>query len=98
VTSGQVITFTTDEGVVRKFTANGHKEKVDLTSAKVETTTTWAQNTLTQEMKVGQVKMTRTIQATTEGNQLIVKVTSETNGRPATTDAKTFIFDRASVE
>jgi hypothetical protein len=81
VTSAQVVTFTTGEGVVRKFTANGKKEKVDLTSADVETITRWDQNTLTQDLKVGLVKVTRSFQTTEQGNQLVITVATENGGR-----------------
>jgi hypothetical protein len=91
--SAFVVTFTTGEGVVRKFTANGKKEKVDLTSADVETTTRWDQSTLTQEMKVGQVKVTRSFEATQQGNQLVITVATENGGRgqPAT---KKYVYDK----
>jgi hypothetical protein len=94
VTSGATVTFTTEEGVVRKYTANGKKEKVDLTTAMVETTTRWDQNTLTQEMKAGQLKLTRTWQPSEQGNQLVITVTTETTVRGSQPSTKKYVYDR----
>lgn len=94
VVAKDVVTFTSGEGVVRKYTANGKKEKVDLTTAEVETVTAWTEDALTQEMKSGSVKFNRTLQPTST-NQLVVTVTltQSTRMQPLT---KKYIYDRTA--
>src|SRR5262245_17067131 len=94
VVAKDVVTFTTSEGVVRKFSANGKKEKVDLTTADVETVTSWTEDSLAQEMKSGNVKLNRTWQPTAS-NQLVVTVTLQTSTR-LQPQVKKFVYDRTA--
>ncbi len=77
VATTETVSFTTDDGTVRKFDINEKKEKVDLGTAKVDATTKWDGGRLSQEIAIGQVKIDRTFQVTDEGNQLIVTVTTQ---------------------
>jgi hypothetical protein len=95
VVSKDVVTFTSNEGVVRKYTANGKKEKIDLTTAEVETVTSWTEDSLTQEMKSGDVKLNRTWQPTAT-NQLVVTVTLQTSTR-LQPQVKKFVYDRTAA-
>jgi hypothetical protein len=97
VVGPQVISFTNHEGVVRKVTANGKKEKVDLTTADVDSTTRWEQGTLVQDMKVGSVKVRRTWHVAPETRQLIVGVTVDYGNRNAQPTVAKFVFDRVPM-
>jgi len=72
--SAETISFTTDEGIVRKFAIDEKKEKVDLGTAKVDVTTKWESGKLSQDIELGSLKITRVFQVTDEGHQLIVTV------------------------
>ena len=74
------IQLTSDDGTVRKFTTNGKKEQVDLGTAKIDSTTSWGDGKLTQDIAIGSLKIERKFQVTDQGNQLIVTVTMP-NGR-----------------
>lgn len=76
VVSGDMVSFTTDQGVVRRYTADGKKEKIELGDVKVDCVTKWDQDTLTQEMKAGGVTITRTWQAVTDGQQLAITIST----------------------
>ncbi|HKW01188.1 MAG TPA: hypothetical protein VJN96_15290, partial [Vicinamibacterales bacterium] len=76
VASTEAVSFTTDEGIVRKFAIDGKKENVDFGTAKVDVTTKWDNNKLSQDLELGSLKMTRTFQVTDEGHQLIVTVST----------------------
>jgi hypothetical protein len=72
---------TDDQGTVRKFTTNGKKETVDLGTAKVEVTSSWAAGILTQRIEAARLKVMRTYQVTDQGDHLIVTVTMQGGGR-----------------
>jgi hypothetical protein len=76
VASVDAVSFTTDEGIVRKFAIDDKdkKEKVDLGTAKVDVTTRWDSGKLSQDIEIGSVKILRVFQVTDEGHQLIVTV------------------------
>jgi hypothetical protein len=75
VASPDSIQLTSDDGTVRKFTTNGKKEQVDLGTAKIDSTSSWGDGKLTQDISIGSLKIERTFQVTDQGNQLIVAVT-----------------------
>src|SRR5436190_9930937 len=77
VIDGTAITMTTDDGTVRKFNASGKKEKVDLTTAEVDSITHWDQTTLVQELTNGDLKLTRAWQPTETGNRLVITITTQ---------------------
>lgn len=95
VVSGDKVSFTTDQGVVRKFTANGRKEKIALGDVTVDCVTKWDRDTLTQEMKAGDMTITRTWQAVTDGQQLVVTTggADGREGRPGSPQRR-FMYDR----
>ena len=78
VASAEKVSFTTDEGIVRKFAIDEKKEKVDLGTAKVDVTTKWDSGKLSQDIELGSLKITRVFQVTDEGHQLIVTVSMPT--------------------
>jgi hypothetical protein len=96
VTDEKTVTFTDFDGAVRKFTTDGKKEKVDIVTAKVDSITKWDGPVLTQELSIGQLKVTRTWQLTKQGDMLVETVKTDAGGRSgsAGTPIK-FIFDRA---
>jgi hypothetical protein len=96
VTDEKTVIFTDGEGLVRKFTTDGKKEKVDIVTAKVDSITKWDGPVLTQELSIGQLKVTRTWQLTKQGDMLVETVKTDAGGRSgsAGTPIK-FIFDRA---
>jgi hypothetical protein len=95
VASAEAVSFTSDDGTVRKFAVTGKKETVDLGTAKVDVTTKWNGAQLAQEIALGQLKIGRTFQTTDEGHQLIVTVTAQGAGRgPGGAPVKA-IYDKA---
>jgi len=62
------------DGVVRLFNINAKKEKLDLTTAKIDVRTRWNGVAIEQDLTGAQVKMKRTFQLTEDGKQLIVTV------------------------
>jgi hypothetical protein len=80
VASAETISFTSDDGTVRKFAIDDKKEKVDLGTATVDATTRWDSGKLSQEIDIGGLKITRTFQVTDEGNQMIVTVSTQGGG------------------
>ena len=97
VTDEKTVIFTDGEGLVRKFTTDGRKEKVDIVTAKVDAVTKWDGAMLTQEMTVGKLKVTRTWQLTKQGDMLVETVRTDGAGsRSGSAGAPIkFIFDRA---
>jgi hypothetical protein len=93
VVSGATVTMTSEDGTTRKFSANGKKEKVNLTTAMVDTVTQWNQGALVQEMSSGDLKLKRSWQATEEGNRLVVTVTTERGKRSDPTTIK-LVYDK----
>jgi hypothetical protein len=83
VATDGAVTFTSNDGVVRKFTVNGKAEKVDFSTAEVSVTTKWGGNNLTQDLVGGPMKMQRTFTVTDEGHQLVVTVKTERRGEGA---------------
>ncbi len=70
------VTFTDDEGRVRKFVANGKKEKHQLDAATLETTSRWKDGALVIEWKTGRgPTVVRTYRANAETRQLTVETT-----------------------
>ena len=103
VAAAEKVSFTTDEGIVRKFAIDEKKEKVDLGTAKVDVTTKWDSGKLSQDIELGSLKITRVFQVTDEGHQLIVTVSmaggrrggqGAAGGGPAAAPMKA-IYDKA---
>jgi hypothetical protein len=88
------VTFTSDQGVVRKFHTDGKKEKVEFGTAKVDTTTKWDREILVQEMTAGQIKIKTTYQTTVEGDQLVVTVEGSRDGRGGSASTTKRVYDR----
>ena len=99
VSDEKSVIFTDAAGVVRKFTTDGKKEKVDVLTTKVDAVTKWDGATLTQELTIGQLKVTRTWQVTKQGDMLVetVKADAGGGGRSGSSSGTPlkFIFDRA---
>jgi hypothetical protein len=77
------VSFTSNDGTVRKFTIDGKKEKIDIGTAKIDATSKWDAGRLVQEISVGSLKLERTFQVTEEGHQMIVAVTVQGGERGA---------------
>jgi hypothetical protein len=103
VATPDTVSFTDDQGMVRRFTTDGKKQKVDLGTAEVEATTSWEIASLVQELRGGSVKVKRTWQVSDQGNQLVVEVATE-GGRDAgggglggpTAGTLRFVYDRVN--
>ena len=76
VASTDKVSFTSGDGVVKKFDATGKKEPIEFESVKVDVTTKWNGPELEQDMTLGLLKVTRTVQTTDEGRRLIITVTT----------------------
>jgi len=80
VSSPNDVSFTDDQGVVRKFKTNDKKEKIEISGAKIEATSKWEGQVLQQELTAGQLKVKTNYQTTVEGNQLVVTISAEGGG------------------
>jgi len=80
VSSPNDVSFTDDQGVVRKFKTNDKKEKIEMSGAKIEATSKWEGQVLQQELTAGQLKIKTNYQTTVEGNQLVVTISAEGGG------------------
>jgi hypothetical protein len=87
------VAFTSDDGVVRRFVADGKKLKVDLGGAKVDATTRWEPNGLVQELAPPGLKVNRAWRVTEQGNQMVLSVATEGGSDPHAAPL-TFIYDR----
>jgi hypothetical protein len=103
VVAEDTITFTDDQGAVRKFTTNGKKESIDLGTAKVDSVSKWDGGTLSVELTGGYVKLTETYQLTVQGHALVVELTStnsastRASGSGASAVPVKRIYDRADT-
>jgi len=95
VVSGVTVTMTTEDGVTRKFNATGKKEKVNFTTADVDTITQWDKGTLVQEMWQGDLKLKRSWQPNEQGTQLTVTLTTE-RGKRYTPQTFKLVYDKAN--
>jgi hypothetical protein len=96
-TDGDLVSFTDAEGHVRKYTANGKKEKHQFTNGTVQTKTKWDEDHLVIESSLdGGMKLTQTYGLTAETHQLIVQTKME--GGPMDDDRPpvTHYYDDAS--
>jgi hypothetical protein len=93
VASLTAVSLTDDQGRVRKFRANGKKEKVELGTAEVDTKTKWAARALTQEMSASGLKVLVTYQVTVEGHQLVVAIGAQGGGQGSSAPV-TRIYDK----
>ncbi len=95
VVSGELVSFTNDQGVVRKFVANRKKEKIALGDVKVDCVTSWNQDTLTQEMKAGAITIVRTWQVATDGQHLAITIsTTGAQAGGGGPHVRTLMYDR----
>jgi hypothetical protein len=79
--NGQVVTFTDDEGHVRRFTSNGKPEKHQLTSGTVDTRTRWEDNALVVEIEIPHgMKLSRHYALSVAGDARQLVVTTEIQG------------------
>ena len=74
------VTFTDDHGVIRKYTTNGKKEKVDIGGPKIDSTTKWDGASLTQDLGIGDAKVTETYTISDDGNQLTEVISIKNSG------------------
>ena len=60
IQDGEKLILTEPDGVVRTYLVNGKVEKHQLTSGTVDTKTSWDGPSLTMQIAVGRMKLTRT--------------------------------------
>lgn len=102
VTDGAT-TFTDDQGVERKFTTDGKKEKIDLGTAQVDSVSKWDGDVLTVELTGGNFKLTETYQLTIQGHELVETLSSTNSSRNQGSGIGTTavpikrVFDRADT-
>lgn len=103
VVTDTTTTFTDDQGVERKFTTDGNKEKIDLGTAQVDSVSKWNADVLTVEMTGGNFKLTETYQLTVQGHELVETLSSTSSGNRQGSGLGTtavpikFVFDRADA-
>lgn len=95
VVSDAIVEFTDDQGVVRKFTTSGKKEKIDLGTSKVDVQSKWDAGVLTIEMSAGSAKLTETYQVTIEGHVLIETMKLQTGSGSTSAPVPKRIFDKS---
>jgi hypothetical protein len=89
---------TGDSGKAEDYVVDDKPGTVLLDGAKTMVRSLWQKNILTQEFKIGTTKVTRMIQTSDEGIQLIVTVRVEANERDTSVASSItpsqFIYDR----
>lgn len=84
-------TFTDDTGAVHTFPVNDKKADVEFGAERIETRSRWANTMLVQEFKAAQLTLTRTVQTSTDGKELIVTIRTGA-GRGGESSAK-YVYD-----
>jgi len=74
VASPSQVILTSDEGRVRKFATDGKKQELDLLTAKVDVTSTWVEDMLTQQWSSGRTGFAVTSQLTSENKILVISI------------------------
>jgi hypothetical protein len=78
---GAIVTFTDDEGHVRRFTSNGKPEKHQLSSGTVDTKTRWEADGLVIEIEIPHaMKLSRHYALSVAGEARELVVTTEITG------------------
>ncbi len=78
---GDVVSFTDDEGRVRRYTANGKEERHQLTSGTVETKTRWEDGALVMELEIPHgMKLSRHFAVAVAGDAKQLVVSTEIAG------------------
>ena len=92
VLQNAVLTITDSDGVSRKFAVDGKTEKVAIGGESVEVKSRWNDSALEQEFKIGNTKLLRTIDTTTDGHQLVITVKPKDDDGAGRFDR--FVYDR----
>lgn len=95
---GTRVTITGDSQRAEEYTADDKAATVLLDGAKTDVRAGWQKNILVQEFKVGAARVTRMLQTSDEGIQLIVTVRVESSERDAGSASgmapAQFVYDR----
>lgn len=89
------VSFTDDQGRVRKFTANGKGEKHQLDAATLETTSRWQGDALVIAWNTGRGAVIRSYRVDAARHQLSVETTFKGGRGPGTGDRQpiTHVYD-----
>jgi len=74
IASPSTVTFTSNQGVVRKFATDGKKHEMDLLTAKVDVTASWDEEALTELWEAGRIRVLARYQVTVQGKMLVLSL------------------------
>jgi hypothetical protein len=80
--SAESMQVTDDGGVTRRFEATGKTQNVPFNGQLTDVKTKWDHEVLTQEIKAGDMTLTRTWETSTDGHQLAITVTTSGSDGP----------------
>jgi len=86
------LTFTDSDGVSRKFSVDGKGEKIAIGGDSIDVKSQWHDEAIEQEFKIGSTKLTRLIETTTDGHQLVITVRPKDDDGAGRFDR--FVYDR----
>ena len=102
VATDTTVSFTDNQGIVRKYATSGKREKIELGTAKIDVVTKWTGQELTQEFTAGALKVTERYGVSADGKQLTETITVQgaaaagggAGGNSNQTHEITRVFDR----
>jgi hypothetical protein len=102
VATDTTVSFTDNQGIVRKYATSGKREKIELGTAKIDVVTKWTGQELTQEFTAGALKVTERYGVSADGKQLTETITVQgaaaaggaAGGNTNQTREITRVFDR----
>jgi len=75
------VTMTDGHGLTRKFKTDAKKQEIELEpGVKIEATSKWDADVLTQELTAGQLNVTETYQVTVQGHMMVITIESNAGG------------------
>jgi hypothetical protein len=89
-----LVSITDNDGVTRRFTANGKAEKVAIAGETIDVKTRWTDEVLDQEFKIGSTTLVRMIETTTDGHQLVITVKPKKESELSVGQIQRFVYDR----
>lgn len=92
------VSITDPDGVIRKFVTDGKTDKVAINGSTIDVKSKWDGEVLDQEFKAGSAKVSRTIETTIDGHQLVITVMPKGDGGGAAGPSfRRFVYGRTDI-
>jgi hypothetical protein len=96
VVGSSEVTMTDGHGITRKFKTDGKKQEIELEpGVKIDATSKWDADVLTQELSAGALKLAESFQVTVQGHMMVITIASKAGGggRSQATPIK-YVYER----